>query len=127
MKMYPRYGNKLTKPQSKICLKSPCTSISASSAVLAVQGLLRHILEPLSFFQKMSPLVALTIILVAVSAAPSQTNKQASKNSVSQVGLINLIDFLIVCYCGGQSAPVLGFVTLGLCESGCTFAFSSLL
>ena len=28
----------------KICLKSPCTSISASSAVLAVQGLLRHIL-----------------------------------------------------------------------------------
>ena len=29
----------------KICLKSPCTSISASNAVLAVQGLLRHILQ----------------------------------------------------------------------------------
>ena len=28
----------------KICLKNPCTSISASSAVLVVQGLLRQIL-----------------------------------------------------------------------------------
>ena len=30
---------------TKMCLKSPCTSISASNAVLAVQGLLRHILQ----------------------------------------------------------------------------------
>ena len=29
---------------TKMCLKIPCTSISASSAVLAVQGLLRQIL-----------------------------------------------------------------------------------
>ena len=29
----------------KLCSKSPCTTISASSAVLAVQGLLRHILR----------------------------------------------------------------------------------
>ena len=33
----------------KICLKSPCTSISASSAVLAVQGLLRQSLEDIFF------------------------------------------------------------------------------
>ena len=33
-----------------ICLKSPCTSISASSAVLAVQGLLRQILHLRSQF-----------------------------------------------------------------------------
>ena len=31
-------------PVGKMCLKSPCTPISASSAVLAVQGLLRQIL-----------------------------------------------------------------------------------
>ena len=30
---------------TKMCLKIPCTSISASSAVLAVQGLLRQILH----------------------------------------------------------------------------------
>ena len=34
-----------TEAQIKMCLKSPCTSISASSAVLAVQGLLRQILH----------------------------------------------------------------------------------
>ena len=33
----------------KMCLKSPCTSTSASSAVLAVQGLLRQILNSFPF------------------------------------------------------------------------------
>ena len=40
-------------------------------------------------FQKMSPLVALTIILASVSAAPSQSTHKTMKSSVSKVGIIN--------------------------------------
>ena len=38
---------------TKVCIKSPCTSISASSAVLAVQGLLRQILQGIPFLGKL--------------------------------------------------------------------------
>ena len=40
-------------------------------------------------FQKMSPLVALIIILASVSAAPSQSTHKTMKSSVSKVGIIN--------------------------------------
>ena len=46
----PRATELSAQWQCKICLKSPCTSISASSAVLVVQGLLRHILVSLFTF-----------------------------------------------------------------------------
>ena len=39
--------------KNKICLKNPCTSLSASSAVLAVQGLLRQILQGIPFLGKL--------------------------------------------------------------------------
>ena len=51
-------------------------------------------LEPQLLFQKMSPLVALTVVLVAVSATPNKDNHKATKNSVSKVGQINPFDFL---------------------------------
>ena len=40
----------------------------------------------------MSPLVVLTIVLVAVSATPNEANQEAIKNSVSKVGELNPVN-----------------------------------
>ena len=46
-------------------------------------------------FQNMSTLVVLTIILASVSSAPSQSTNKAMKSSVSKVGIINPVVFLM--------------------------------
>ena len=46
-------------------------------------------------FQNMSTLVVFTIILASVSAAPSLSTHATMKNSVSKVGIINPVVFVI--------------------------------
>ena len=48
----------------------------------------------------MSPLVVLTIVLVAVSATPNEANQEAIKNSVSKVGEINPVKLIVIFWAG---------------------------
>ena len=46
-------------------------------------------------FQKMSPLVALVLFLVSVTAASSQITRQTIRSNVSKVGIINPVVLVI--------------------------------